>query len=283
MKKLNRPIIALLIFTGSSHYFAQTGNIGINTTEPKTTLDINGKKDSSGNLLTTDLTGLQAPRLTRAELTSKGNSLYGPDQKGALIYITDVSGGDTNQQRAKVADIGYYYFDGNIWQTMLSRTGQIIFTATLGTGYGEVVNASIAPGDFSTVPLPNVTKNLGGGIWDSANNTYTIPLTGTYIIKSSIRLTDNTVTVSNGNTASPSRNIYQAVHTSNTDIPDGVWQTNPDKTVYPASTGFNRFTMPYFRIGYFNAGDKLRLYIFSDGTAANISDASLNIVSVSSN
>ena len=47
---------------------------GINTANPKTTLDVNGKTDTSGNLLSTDVTGLQAPRLTRAELTAKGNA-----------------------------------------------------------------------------------------------------------------------------------------------------------------------------------------------------------------
>jgi hypothetical protein len=85
MKKITTAALFLML-TGTA--FAQEGRVGINTTDPKTTFDVNGKKDGSGNLLTTDITGMQAPRLTRAELTAKGNVLYGTDQKGALVYIT---------------------------------------------------------------------------------------------------------------------------------------------------------------------------------------------------
>jgi hypothetical protein len=98
--------------------FAQTGRVGVNTDTPKTTFDVNGKKDGSGNLLTTDVTGMQAPRLTRAELTAKGDFLYGADQKGALVYITDVTAGDALTQRINITAAGYYYFDGMVWQKM---------------------------------------------------------------------------------------------------------------------------------------------------------------------
>ena len=88
MKKITTAALFLML-TGTA--FAQEGRVGINTTDPKTTFDVNGKIDGSGNLLTTDITGMQAPRLTRAELTAKGDVLYGADQKGALLYITDVT------------------------------------------------------------------------------------------------------------------------------------------------------------------------------------------------
>lgn len=95
----------------------QSGRVGINTTTPKTTMDVSGQKDSFGNLLTADATGLQAPRLTRAELTDKGDALYNTDHTGAVVYITDVSGGDNaSPQRVGITSTGYYYFDGNAWQ-----------------------------------------------------------------------------------------------------------------------------------------------------------------------
>ena len=115
--------IKITLLLSSSTIFAQVGRAGINTSAPKTTLDVNGKTDTSGNLLSTDVTGLQAPRLTRAELTAKGNALYGTDQKGALVYITDISGGDAVSQRVNVSAIGYYYFDGALWQKMTSGNG----------------------------------------------------------------------------------------------------------------------------------------------------------------
>ena len=128
----------------------------------------------------------------------------------------------------------------------------------MGTGSGGTNNATIASNGFRTVPLPTVVSNVGGGVWSGAPNyTYSVATSGTYIIKSSIRLVDG----------SSSRNVFQAVGVSNADIPDGIWQTN---------TG-TRWTMLYTRIAYFNKGDLLRLYIYSDGATANLSDASLNI------
>lgn len=118
--KFTLNIAAMLLI--STNFYAQDGRIGINTPDPKTTLDVNGKTDASGNVLTMDKTGLQAPRLTRAELTAKGNTLYGADQKGALVYITDVSGGDTLDQRTNITTIGYYYFDGSIWNGLKNNT-----------------------------------------------------------------------------------------------------------------------------------------------------------------
>lgn len=89
--------------------------VGINTETPKTTLDVNAKRDTGGNITdNTQTYGLQAPRFTRAELTAN-TATYGADQKGALVYITDVTGGTAAGQRANIIDTGYYYFDGTIW------------------------------------------------------------------------------------------------------------------------------------------------------------------------
>ncbi|MCT2409307.1 hypothetical protein NZD88_17295 [Chryseobacterium antibioticum] len=96
--------------------------VGINTPTPKSTLDVTAK---SG---TNDTDGLQAPRLTRTLLTNKGDNLYGGDQKGALIYITDISGGNNAGQRVNVNSLGYYYFDGSLWQKILDNS--TVFSGT---------------------------------------------------------------------------------------------------------------------------------------------------------
>ena len=119
MKKITTAALFLML-TGTA--FAQEGRVGINTTDPKTTFDVNGKIDGSGKLLTTDVTGMQAPRLSRAELTAKGDALYGTDQKGALIYVTDITGGNSLSQRINITAAGYYYFDGAVWQKMASAS-----------------------------------------------------------------------------------------------------------------------------------------------------------------
>lgn len=113
MKITKLSIIALFAISMSA--YAQEGRVGINTTTPKTTMDVNGKTDGSGVSLATDITGLQAPRLTRKELTDKGDALYGKNQKGAIVYITDIAAGDTASQRVNITSTGYYYFDGIVW------------------------------------------------------------------------------------------------------------------------------------------------------------------------
>lgn len=230
--------------------FVNAQYVGINTNVPKATLDILGKPS---DVSISD--GIIAPRITLAQLNAKTN--YGTAQTGAIVYVTDISG-TTITATARVLNISYYYFDGAIWQPLNQQNNSPIFTASLGTGSGASNNATIAAGNFITVPLPTVVNNVGGGIWSGAPNyTYSVAKSGTYIIKSSIRLVDG----------SSSRNLFQAVSVSNADIPDGIWQTN---------TG-TRWTMLYTRIANFNKGDLLRLYIYSDGATANLSDASLNI------
>lgn len=97
--------------------YAQENKVGINTTTPIVTLNVDDVKDNAHPA------GLQAPRLTRAELTTLGDAAYTADHKGTLIYITDVQGGDTQGQRILVTDPGYYYFDGAKWERAVS-TGE---------------------------------------------------------------------------------------------------------------------------------------------------------------
>lgn len=100
--------------------------VGINSPTPKSTLDVVGK------LGATDIDGLQAPRLTRSQLSAKGNSLYGTNQVGTLIYISDISGGDTLSQRVNISSVGYYFFDGAIWQKVTTGTASSAVTADNG-------------------------------------------------------------------------------------------------------------------------------------------------------
>lgn len=158
MKKLILSISALFACS-----YALRAQVGINTETPKTTMDVRGKVDGSGVSLPTDLTGLQAPRLTREELTSKGDGLYGTDQKGALVYITDISGGDAQTQRINVTGVGYYYFDGALWQKISGKESashwNVESTSTPATLNNQNIyqNGYVGIGNFAAAnPIANL-------------------------------------------------------------------------------------------------------------------------------
>lgn len=125
---IKKQITFLIILLLSTYSYSQ---VGINTETPKSTLDVNVRKDKNGKLDNSQTYGLQAPRLTREELTVN-TATYGTDQKGSLIYITDILGGDTADNRTNVTAVGYYYFDGATWQTLSGGNGAANFTVDNG-------------------------------------------------------------------------------------------------------------------------------------------------------
>ncbi|MDN3693288.1 hypothetical protein QWZ06_13835 [Chryseobacterium tructae] len=124
MKKI--ILSAGIIMIAVSNVNAQAG---INTSNPKTTMDVSAKRDNTGNITdNTQLIGLQAPRLTLGELTANTGT-YGVDQKGALIYITDISTGNKNGTRVNIDAIAYYFFDGALWQKVNNGNPNNIYTS----------------------------------------------------------------------------------------------------------------------------------------------------------
>lgn len=91
------------------------GQVGINTNSPKTTLEVS---KSPGTPLKAE--GIIAPNLTRSEVISRDLN-YGQDQKGALIYVTSVGNEATSPMTRNIISSGYYYFDGQIWQSFANK------------------------------------------------------------------------------------------------------------------------------------------------------------------
>ncbi|WNI38173.1 hypothetical protein [Chryseobacterium sp. SG20098] len=162
MKTKFTHLTAILI---SGISFAQ---VGINTASPKTTLDVSATRDTSGVITNNTQTfGLQAPRLTRAELTAN-TATYGTNQTGALIYITDVTGGDATGQRINVTAMGYYYFDGTVWQRLTQATNAVapaISTLQCTTAY--LSPSTYTPGTPYTGNLRVTYSGGNGGAYNS--------------------------------------------------------------------------------------------------------------------
>ena len=107
---MKKNIILLGAFTFSSLAYSQ---VGIDTDTPKATLDVMAKA--------TDLTnpdGIIAPRLTGAQLKAK-DGLYDTPQTGTIVYVTEALATiDTSTKTVNVTNLGYYYFDGAVWQML---------------------------------------------------------------------------------------------------------------------------------------------------------------------
>ncbi len=107
--KINLALILLWLSSISTF-----GQIGINTENPQSTLDISADNSNVA-------AGLIAPRQTRQQLISKATS-YSINQRGAIVYVTDVSGA-TSSATANITSVGYYYYDGSLWQPFGSGSG----------------------------------------------------------------------------------------------------------------------------------------------------------------
>lgn len=142
-------------------------------------------------------------------------------------------------------------------------------SAFLDIGYVYSVNGGSLQtigGSFSTLQYQNVspTTDTANG-WSKANNSYTIPYTGVYLIMSKLRLADNSIGVSFG----------QGVHTSNIDGPWFIWANFPNSG---GSASQNRFVLLNIRIAHFNAGDVLHHYAYGDNDNETVDTLGLNIV-----
>ncbi len=114
MKKHASVIVATLF---SAVLYSQ---VGINTQNPKGTLDVSAKS-TDGTLPE----GFLLPRLTGEQIKSADNQ-YTSDQTGIIVYASSAVS-VSSPKTVNINAAGYYYFDGNVWQkldkTINARSG----------------------------------------------------------------------------------------------------------------------------------------------------------------
>lgn len=148
--------------------------VGINIETPRSILDVSVKRKTDGTIDgNNQIYGLQAPRLTRLELTNN-TATYAADQKGALIYITDISAGTATGQREYITSVGYYYFDSdaNKWLKVTTGTAGATYTAsnglTMSSNNIKLGGSLNEPTTISAVTSTNKLAITGTGI-DAVN------------------------------------------------------------------------------------------------------------------
>lgn len=95
----------------SSSMYSQAGKIGINTVNPKATLDINAKTDGSSQA-----EGLLIPRLTGDQIQTMTSNIQ-PGTESLMIYATAAPGSPTSKV-SKITQPGYYFWNGNNWESV---------------------------------------------------------------------------------------------------------------------------------------------------------------------
>ena len=103
MKKLYATALLLI----SSLVFSQ---VGINSVDPKATLDIVAK-NATGTLTETD--GILIPHVDRQRAQNMATVAT-----STVIYVNDISTGTNSGKAIHIDEAGFYYFDGNVWQKL---------------------------------------------------------------------------------------------------------------------------------------------------------------------
>lgn len=111
MKKLYTLLSLVALSTLSYSQY-----VGINTSDPKATLDVAGYPTDA-----TKFDGVIPPRLTGDELSSK---TYTTAQTGAIVYAT-AAASTLSGQVVNVSTPAFYYFDGTVWQALAGKDWHI--------------------------------------------------------------------------------------------------------------------------------------------------------------
>ena len=119
-------------------------------------------------------------------------------------------------------------------------------------------NPTVNRTSFETYPINYLITNEGGGSFDTGTYIYTIPSNGVYDCQATVRITDN-----------------QSVRSFGLGI--GVGNSDGAHFLWGQMGGMMRDAKQYRRITRFNAGELVRLYIYSDGSDFPVSAGNLVI------
>ncbi|SEW01759.1 hypothetical protein SAMN05421841_0643 [Chryseobacterium wanjuense] len=144
--------------------------IGINTPFPVSTLYINAKNPTGTS---TNVDGLVIPRVDRQRAQSMVGIVV-----STMIYVNNAATGSQAGNAVNIDTVGFYYFDGNVWQKFITTaTTQKIF-AYIGKNQAQLmqqgdivwqtktgVNADLISVSGSNITLPpNKTFLLHGNV-----------------------------------------------------------------------------------------------------------------------
>ncbi|NDW09607.1 hypothetical protein [Dysgonomonas sp. 520] len=166
--------ISLMIFSSTM----LKSQVGVNTETPQATMHVTPTKTDNSTP-----EGIIAPNLTRAQLIDK-DAQYTSTQRGAVVYVTSITG-TTTTKTANVTSIGYYYFDGSLWQP---------FYKNMPTTEPWYVQGSTTQATSNT---QNIFQSGNVAIGSNTSSSYKFQVTGTSNITGNARVGGNSTIVGN--------------------------------------------------------------------------------------
>lgn len=155
MKNYLLAFATIILFTTTVR-----GQVGINNTSPKSTLDITGVTTA------TVPDGILIPRFTTTELAAK-DSAYGSAQNGAMVFVT-AGTGIAATKTSNITGVGFYYYDdisskwtaigGGISPTSFGVTTEQTGDYTAATTDGFIDLNINTPGHTLTLPTAGIPQ-----------------------------------------------------------------------------------------------------------------------------
>lgn len=106
-----RQFYSLFIFCLALFSQAQ---VGINTDAPNATLHVKGNPKEINSV-----DGIIPPEVSAKDLASKKDGVYSLNQKGAVVYVSDLTNdekGSSYIQTKEINAVGFYFFNGQVWK-----------------------------------------------------------------------------------------------------------------------------------------------------------------------
>lgn len=94
--------------------FSAFSQVGINTTTPAATLDVISKNTRGASK---NVDGLVVPRVDRQRAQSMTNI-----PTSTIIYVNDITTGTQTGNAVNISSQNFYYFDGTLWQRVITPT-----------------------------------------------------------------------------------------------------------------------------------------------------------------
>ena len=106
-----KKIYTVLAIAVTGFAFAQsTGKIGVNTSTPTATLDIQPTTANAATSATT-VEGVLVPRVSRLRAANMGTAV----PESTLVYVNSITDGSLAGTTVNVNETGFYYFKGGVW------------------------------------------------------------------------------------------------------------------------------------------------------------------------